>query len=180
MLDLHTFSIVARDPAGAFGVAVATARPSVGSLVPFVSPAGAIATQARVNTELGRRGLALLEQGVPIQTALRALLAERQVVLATAALVRIAFNLDLPTGVGRQVLAVRLDERLVFALDQKAVEIKIHALFRQRVVGIGKGIDAARRCRVHRRHGAGVGRALVGGTRIDYRRRLLLIIELHR
>ena len=76
MLDLHTFSIVARDPAGAFGVAVATSRPSVGSLVPFVSPAGAIATQARVNTELGRRGLALLEQGVPVQTALRALLAE--------------------------------------------------------------------------------------------------------
>ena len=76
MLDLHTFSIVARDPVGAFGVAVATARPSVGSLVPFVSPAGAIATQARVNTELGRRGLALLEQGVPVQTALRALLAD--------------------------------------------------------------------------------------------------------
>jgi len=76
MIDLHTFSIVARDPIGAFGVAVATARPSVGSLVPFVSPAGAIATQARVNTELGRRGLALLEQGVPVQIALRALLAE--------------------------------------------------------------------------------------------------------
>ena len=75
-LDLHTFSIVARDPAGAFGVAVATARPSVGSLVPFVSPAGAIATQARVSPELGRRGLALLEQVVPVQTALRALLAE--------------------------------------------------------------------------------------------------------
>jgi uncharacterized Ntn-hydrolase superfamily protein len=76
MIDLHTFSIVARDPIGAFGVAVATARPSVGSLVPFVSPAGAIATQARVNTDLGRRGLTLLEQGVPVQTALRALLAE--------------------------------------------------------------------------------------------------------
>lgn len=76
MLDLHTFSIAARDPAsGAFGVAVATARPNVGSLVPFVSLQGAIATQARVNTELGRRGLALLEQAVPIETALQALLA---------------------------------------------------------------------------------------------------------
>jgi uncharacterized Ntn-hydrolase superfamily protein len=74
-LDLHTFSIVARDPDGpAFGVAVATARPAVGSLVPFVSLQGGIATQARVSTDLARRGLALLAQGVPIPTALQALL----------------------------------------------------------------------------------------------------------
>ncbi len=77
MLDLHTFSIVAHDAAvGAFGVAVATARPAVGALVPFVSLAGGIATQARVNTEIGRRGIALLDQGVPVATALRALLQE--------------------------------------------------------------------------------------------------------
>ncbi len=75
IVELHTFSIVARDPAsGDFGVAVATARPNVGSLVPFVSRQGAIATQARVNTDLGRHGLALLEQGVPIEVALRSLL----------------------------------------------------------------------------------------------------------
>jgi uncharacterized Ntn-hydrolase superfamily protein len=75
MLDLHTFSIVARDRDGAgFGIAVATARPAVGALVPFVSLRGAIATQARVSTDLGHRGLALLGQGLPIQTALRALL----------------------------------------------------------------------------------------------------------
>lgn len=75
MLDLHTFSVVARDPgSGAFGVAVSTARPNVGSLVPFVSRRGAIATQARVNTDLGRHGLALLDQGVPVHVALRALL----------------------------------------------------------------------------------------------------------
>lgn len=75
MLDLHTFSIVAHDaPVGGFGVAVATARPAVGALVPFVSLSGGIATQARVNTEIGRQGIALLEQGVPIATALRALL----------------------------------------------------------------------------------------------------------
>jgi uncharacterized Ntn-hydrolase superfamily protein len=75
MLDLHTFSIVARDPdAPGFGVAVATARPAVGSLVPFVSLQGGIATQARVSTDLGRRGLALLAQGVPLPTALQALL----------------------------------------------------------------------------------------------------------
>ena len=75
MLDLHTFSIVAHDPAvGAFGVAVATARPAVGALVPFVSLHGGIATQARVSTEIGRRGIALLEQGVPVGVAIRALL----------------------------------------------------------------------------------------------------------
>ncbi len=75
MLDLFTFSIVAHDPVpGAFGVAVATARPAVGALVPFVSLSGGIATQARVNTEIGGRGIALLEQGVPIGPALRSLL----------------------------------------------------------------------------------------------------------
>jgi uncharacterized Ntn-hydrolase superfamily protein len=74
-MDLHTFSIAAHDPAtGGFGVAVATARPAVGALVPFVSLAGGVATQARVNTEIGRRAVALLEQGVPIGTAIRSLL----------------------------------------------------------------------------------------------------------
>lgn len=77
MIDLHTFSVVARDNAtGGFGVAVATARPAVGALVPFASLCGAIATQARVNTEIGRQGIALLEQGVPVGTALRILLAD--------------------------------------------------------------------------------------------------------
>ena len=77
VLDLFTFSIVAHDPAvGAFGVAVATARPAVGALVPFVSLCGGIATQARVSTEIGRRGIALLDQGVPIGMALRTLLAD--------------------------------------------------------------------------------------------------------
>jgi uncharacterized Ntn-hydrolase superfamily protein len=75
MLDLFTFSIVAHDAkVGAFGVAVATARPAVGALVPFVSLSGGIATQARVNTEFGRRGIALLDQGVPVGTALQTLL----------------------------------------------------------------------------------------------------------
>jgi uncharacterized Ntn-hydrolase superfamily protein len=74
-MDLHTFSIVARCPQKrSFGVAVATARPNVGSLVPFVGLKGAIATQARVNTDLGRKGLALLEAGVEIEVALKALL----------------------------------------------------------------------------------------------------------
>lgn len=72
---LHTFSIVGRDRRGGeFGVAVATARPAVGALVPWVSRRGAIATQARANTDHGRQGLALLEQGVAVDLALRALL----------------------------------------------------------------------------------------------------------
>ena len=70
-----TFSIVARCPhTGGFGVAVSTARPNVGSLVPFVSLKGAVATQARVNTEIGRRGMALLEADVGLDIALRTLL----------------------------------------------------------------------------------------------------------
>jgi uncharacterized Ntn-hydrolase superfamily protein len=72
-LDLNTFSIAARSDEGSFGVAVATARPNVGSLVPFVSLQGAIATQARVNTDLGRQGLSLLRAGVPVEIALAAL-----------------------------------------------------------------------------------------------------------
>lgn len=74
-MELHTFSIAARDGRGDFGIAVATARPAVGALVPWVSRRGAIATQARVNTDLGRHGLALVEHGVPIATALGGLLA---------------------------------------------------------------------------------------------------------
>ncbi|MGQ9598488.1 MAG: DUF1028 domain-containing protein [Anaerolineae bacterium] len=75
MIELHTFSIAAHcRQEGSFGVAVSTARPNVGSLVPFVSLKGAIATQARVNPDLGRQGLALLEAGVGIEVALSALL----------------------------------------------------------------------------------------------------------
>ncbi|HEY64149.1 MAG TPA: DUF1028 domain-containing protein [Caldilineae bacterium] len=74
-MDLHTFSIAAYCPEeGSFGVAVSTARPNVGSLVPFVGLEGAIATQARVNTDLGRHGLALLRAGIGIEIALNALL----------------------------------------------------------------------------------------------------------
>jgi len=55
-------------------VAVATARPAVGALVPWVSRRAAIATQARTNTELGRQGLTLADHGVPIASALAGLL----------------------------------------------------------------------------------------------------------
>ena len=74
-MELNTFSIAAHDPKeGSFGVAVSTARPCVGTLVPFVSLRGAIATQARVNTDLGKSGLILLDAGIPINIALQALL----------------------------------------------------------------------------------------------------------
>src|SRR5262249_60068450 len=60
---------------GDFGGAVAPARPAVGALAPWVSRRGAIATQARVNTDLGRHGLALVDHGVPVAAALDGLLA---------------------------------------------------------------------------------------------------------
>lgn len=75
-VTLHTFSIVARCPrTGDVGVAVATARPAVGALVPWVSRDGGLATQARTNTDLGRRALALLAAGVPLALACEGLLA---------------------------------------------------------------------------------------------------------
>jgi uncharacterized Ntn-hydrolase superfamily protein len=76
VIELNTFSIAARCPrTGDFGVAVATARPAVGSIVPWASRRGAIATQARSNSELGRLGLALVDAGVPVAVALGGLVA---------------------------------------------------------------------------------------------------------
>ena len=76
-MELNTFSIAAYSPReNSYGVAVATARPNVGSLVPFVSLKSAIATQARVNTELGHQGLAMVDVGVPVDVALKLLLKE--------------------------------------------------------------------------------------------------------
>jgi uncharacterized Ntn-hydrolase superfamily protein len=77
-----TFSICVReryeDETGTdqfrFGVAVTTRLPCVGTLCPFVSEAGAVATQSRVNVELGRRGVAYLDDGLAIEDALQALL----------------------------------------------------------------------------------------------------------
>jgi len=74
-INLNTVSIAARSKDGkSFGVAVSTARPNVGSLVPFVSLKGAIATQARVNTAFRRHGLSFPEANLPIVTALESLL----------------------------------------------------------------------------------------------------------
>ena len=73
-----TFSIIARDAeTGAFGVAVSTAVPCVGAMVPHVKPGvGAIATQSYTNARLGVDGLTLLGRGSSPEEALRALLAE--------------------------------------------------------------------------------------------------------
>jgi uncharacterized Ntn-hydrolase superfamily protein len=72
-----TFSIIARDPEhGLFGVAVSTAVPCVGAMVPHVKAGvGAIATQAHTNIHLGVEGLRLLEEGSSPEAALTSLLA---------------------------------------------------------------------------------------------------------
>lgn len=77
-----TFSICVRerytdeegDEQHRFGVAVTTRLPGVGSLCPFASEHGAVATQSLVNVELGRKGLAYLADGLAVDDALQALL----------------------------------------------------------------------------------------------------------
>ena len=60
-----TWSIVARDRSGAFGVAIASRFFAVGALCPHVkSGVGASATQALVNPLYGARALELMAQGV--------------------------------------------------------------------------------------------------------------------
>lgn len=73
-----TFSIIARDPNSAsFGIAVCTAVPCVGALVPHArSGIGAVATQSYVNVDLGRDGLTLLGLGMSPKAALEGLLAD--------------------------------------------------------------------------------------------------------
>lgn len=87
-----TFSIVARCPkTRALGVAVSTAVPAVGSVVPHVKVSiGAIATQAQTSIVYGTEGLQLLEKGLVPQKALETLLAadedreKRQVIIIDA------------------------------------------------------------------------------------------------
>lgn len=75
---MHTFSIVARDPAkGEWGVAVASKVLGVGSVVPWAkADVGAIATQSYANVTFGPRGLELLAKGKSAQETLDALLAD--------------------------------------------------------------------------------------------------------
>lgn len=77
-----TFSICVReeytdedgDRQTRFGVAVTTRLPGVGTLCPFASENGAVATQSLVNVELGRKGIEYIDDGVAVDDALQALL----------------------------------------------------------------------------------------------------------
>ena len=61
-----TWSIVARDASGAFGIAISTRFFAVGALCPDgESGVGALSTQALINPHYRRQGLALLRAGVP-------------------------------------------------------------------------------------------------------------------
>jgi uncharacterized Ntn-hydrolase superfamily protein len=85
--EVHTFSIVAFDPAtGDLGVAVESKYFGVGSVVPWAKAGvGAVATQSRAKVSFGPEGLRLMEAGKSPREALDALLAadplraERQV-----------------------------------------------------------------------------------------------------
>jgi uncharacterized Ntn-hydrolase superfamily protein len=71
-----TWSIVARDASGAFGVAIATRFFAVGALCPHAeSHVGALSTQALVNPYYGKHGLDLLRAGIPAPEVVRSLTA---------------------------------------------------------------------------------------------------------
>ena len=57
-----------------YGVAVTTRLPAVGTLCPFASENGAVATQSLVNVELGEKGIEYLDDGLAVDDALQALL----------------------------------------------------------------------------------------------------------
>lgn len=73
---VHTYSIVARDPAtGQIGVAVQSHWFSVGSLVAWAEPGiGAVATQSFVDPSYGPLGIELMRAGKDAPNALKALL----------------------------------------------------------------------------------------------------------
>src|SRR3954470_1290428 len=69
-----TWSIIARDASGAFGVAIATRFLAVAALCPHAaSGVGALSTQALVNPHYGRQGLELLRAGIPAPEVLQRL-----------------------------------------------------------------------------------------------------------
>jgi uncharacterized Ntn-hydrolase superfamily protein len=77
-----TFSICVREPyvddegdeQTRYGVAVTTRLAGVGTLCPFASEHGAVATQSLVNVDLGRKGVEYLDDGLAVEDALEALL----------------------------------------------------------------------------------------------------------
>lgn len=77
---IHTYSIVARDPAtGEIGVAVESHWFSVGAVVPWVeAEVGGVATQSIADPSYGKLGLDLMRAGKSAPQALSALLASDQ------------------------------------------------------------------------------------------------------
>ncbi len=70
-----TWSIVAREPNGSFGIAIASRFFAVGALcVHGRSGAGALATQALMNPLYGHRGIEMLAKGTPAGDVLSALI----------------------------------------------------------------------------------------------------------
>jgi len=57
-----------------FGVAVTTRLAGVGTLCPFASENGAVATQSLVNVELGEKGIEYIDDGLAVEDALQSLL----------------------------------------------------------------------------------------------------------
>jgi uncharacterized Ntn-hydrolase superfamily protein len=76
--EVHTFSIVARDPAtGELGVAVESKYFSVGSVVPWAKAGvGAVATQSLAKLTYGSDGLKLMAEGKSPRESLDALTAD--------------------------------------------------------------------------------------------------------
>jgi uncharacterized Ntn-hydrolase superfamily protein len=74
---VHTFSIVARDPAtGELGVAVQSHWFGVGPIVPWIEAGvGAVATQSFIDPSYGKLGLDLMRTGKSAPDALKALIA---------------------------------------------------------------------------------------------------------
>ena len=74
-----TWSIVARGPAGEYGIAIASRFFAVGMLCPHTrSAVGAVATQALVNPHYGPKGLDLMEKGFSPSSVIEKLLSEDQ------------------------------------------------------------------------------------------------------
>src|SRR5205807_7830582 len=66
-----TWSIIARDPSGAYGLAVASKFFAVGAICPHgEGGVGALSTQALPNPLWGYRGMRLLREGMPAQAVL--------------------------------------------------------------------------------------------------------------
>ena len=98
---VHTFSIVARDPAtGEMGVAVQSHWFSVGSIVTWAEAGvGAVATQSFVDPGSGMKGLELMRGGTPAPDALKQLVtADKQPDGRQVAMVDAQGRVDAYTG----------------------------------------------------------------------------------